>query len=104
MALRYGIYISHTAGIFFPWKKFPPEGNRISRGQFSFPSEGFVSAASVKSSNLAAQLGSAGEVCKVARERQVPKADRVAARTKWEFWKGECSTGAVVRLAGSEVF
>ena len=33
------IYISHTAGIFFPWKKFPPEGNCISRWQFPFRSE-----------------------------------------------------------------
>ena len=37
-----GIYISQTACFFFPWKKFPPEGNRISRGQFPFPSQARV--------------------------------------------------------------
>ena len=36
------IYISHTAGVFFPWKKFPPEGDCISRGQFHFPSKARV--------------------------------------------------------------
>ena len=35
-----GLYISHTASIFFPWKKFPPEGNlHFYREYYPFPSE-----------------------------------------------------------------